>query len=496
MEPVVPDDPLLVPAVEGPSLPGPPRQAEPRFSRVVTVLSAVVLLAGLTAFAWLQLSIPRLDRVPTPERALELMVGKMLDLEEAVTQAPAWEQQLYEFTSGGRAYELAQAIEGFEELTSASPDPLLTLRLAVLHAEAGHLDWLRTKVTDWEARPAPFSSYARLLKGGYLDSRLDLDNEQVLQAKLAETLPAGWFYDRLTINLAMRAGDRALLAATQKATIARGRPLLRRSRILAVAESAVIVIGCLILISAWLRRRQNAAGLLQVGQAPIPPSWCGRTGMAVLLRGGALGMVMMAILLNIGMDDPVTRLAAIPLTNLPILLLSRTYLFRSAGQGFRTALGLTPKPEGWRRFGFAVPAVLAAGLLGEWGIDRVAVLFNETNHWTEWFDPDLVWGPLPVLGLSLLEYVVLAPLFEELVFRGLLFATLRRRFGAGASALLSATIFAAAHGYGLLGFASVLWSGMIWAWAYEKTGSLLPGMAAHALNNLMVCVTLIALLRW
>jgi membrane protease YdiL (CAAX protease family) len=64
------------------------------------------------------------------------------------------------------------------------------------------------------------------------------------------------------------------------------------------------------------------------------------------------------------------------------------------------------------------------------------------------------------------------------------------------SALLSAAIFAAAHGYGILGFASVLWSGAIWAWTYEKTGSLLPGMVAHALNNLMVCTTVIALLRW
>jgi len=493
----MPDAPPLAPAIEGSSQPGPPCPIEPQFSRAVTVLSAVVLITGMAAFAWLQLSIPRLDRVPSPERAVALMVGRMMDLEEAVTQAPAWEQQLYEFTSGGRAYELAQAIAWFEELSAASPDSLLILRLAVLHAEAGNLGWLETKVTDWKARPEPFASYARFLRGGYLESRLDPDNEQLLQAELAEILPAGWFYDRLALNLAMRGGDRALLAATQRATVARGQPLLKRSRVLAVVESAVIVIGCLILTVGRLRRHtQTPSGLPQVGQAPVPPSWRGRTGMAVLLRGGALGIVLIFILLNFGTDDPLTRLAAIPLTNLPILLLSRVYLFREAGRGFRAALGLMPKPEGWRRFGLAVPAVMAAGLSVEWGIDRVAELFNHASHWTEWFDADLVWGPLPILGLSLLEYVVLAPLFEEFVFRGLLFATLRRRFGPGASALLSATVFAAAHGYGFLGFASVLWSGIIWAWAYEKTGSLLPGMAAHALNNLLVCLTLVALLRW
>jgi len=46
-----------------------------------------------------------------------------------------------------------------------------------------------------------------------------------------------------------------------------------------------------------------------------------------------------------------------------------------------------------------------------------------------------------------------------------------------------------------VGFASVFLSGLLWAWAYEKTGSLLPGMIAHAANNLAVAVTLLALLR-
>ena len=63
------------------------------------------------------------------------------------------------------------------------------------------------------------------------------------------------------------------------------------------------------------------------------------------------------------------------------------------------------------------------------------------------------------------------------------------------AALLSAGVFAVAHGYGWIGFISVLWSGLLWAWAYEKTGSLIPGMVAHALNNLLVCLAVMALLR-
>jgi hypothetical protein len=63
------------------------------------------------------------------------------------------------------------------------------------------------------------------------------------------------------------------------------------------------------------------------------------------------------------------------------------------------------------------------------------------------------------------------------------------------AAFISAGLFALAHGYGLIGCVSVLWSGFLWAWIYEKTGSLIPGMIAHALNNLLVCLTVMALLR-
>jgi membrane protease YdiL (CAAX protease family) len=96
---------------------------------------------------------------------------------------------------------------------------------------------------------------------------------------------------------------------------------------------------------------------------------------------------------------------------------------------------------------------------------------------------------------SVLEYVVFAPIFEELAFRGLLFAMLRRRFEFLPAALLSTTLFALAHGYSLIGFLSVFWSGFLWAWIYERTGSLIPGMVAHATNNLLVCLTVMALLR-
>jgi membrane protease YdiL (CAAX protease family) len=140
-------------------------------------------------------------------------------------------------------------------------------------------------------------------------------------------------------------------------------------------------------------------------------------------------------------------------------------------------------------------AVVAAGLWGEWVMDWLSEPLHLTSHWAEWFDADLVWASPALTAISLVEYVIFAPVFEELAFRGLLFAILRRRFRFLPAALISASIFAIAHGYGLVGFISVLWSGLLWAWMYEKTGSLLPGMLAHAINNLLVCLAVMALLR-
>jgi membrane protease YdiL (CAAX protease family) len=189
------------------------------------------------------------------------------------------------------------------------------------------------------------------------------------------------------------------------------------------------------------------------------------------------------------------RALAIPLANLPLLVIAYVYLLKPAGLDFWQGFGLRLNRDDVGRLTCIIVAVVAAALWGEWILGQAADFLKLENHWTEWFDQDLVWATPPMLATSLLEYVILAPIFEELAFRGLLFAMFRRRLTFLPAALLSATIFALAHGYSLLGFISVLWSGFLWAWIYDRTGSLIPGMVAHAVNNLLVCLTVMALLR-
>jgi uncharacterized protein len=176
-------------------------------------------------------------------------------------------------------------------------------------------------------------------------------------------------------------------------------------------------------------------------------------------------------------------------------VLAHQRLFRPAGLGLARGLGLRPRPGGWEMLGLAFLSLAGAGLLLDIGALLLGEAVHAGVHWAEWFEPALAWGGPADVAALLVGAVVVAPVFEEVAFRGLLYATLRRRLGVAGAAALSAGVFALAHGYGVSGFLIVFTSGLLWAWAYEWTGSLLPGIAAHALNNLGVATALALLLR-
>jgi membrane protease YdiL (CAAX protease family) len=90
-------------------------------------------------------------------------------------------------------------------------------------------------------------------------------------------------------------------------------------------------------------------------------------------------------------------------------------------------------------------------------------------------------GAVPV---QILLIVIAAPLSEEVCFRGMLFGGLRERMPRLAAALLSAVIFGGLHALtGLSAVPPLIAFGFILALLYEKTGSIVPGIILHMLNN-------------
>lgn len=90
-------------------------------------------------------------------------------------------------------------------------------------------------------------------------------------------------------------------------------------------------------------------------------------------------------------------------------------------------------------------------------------------------------GALPV---QILLIVIAAPISEEVCFRGMLFGGLRTRLPRVAAALLSGLIFGALHATtGISAVPPLIFFGFVLSLLYERTGSIVPGIVLHMLNN-------------
>jgi membrane protease YdiL (CAAX protease family) len=94
--------------------------------------------------------------------------------------------------------------------------------------------------------------------------------------------------------------------------------------------------------------------------------------------------------------------------------------------------------------------------------------------------PDLAWF------FVLLAIVV--PVGEEVFFRGFVYGGLRARWGPPAAAAASALFFAAVH-LQLLHGVPIFALGLLLAWLYARTGSLLPPIVAHAAHNVVAVLS-------
>jgi len=95
------------------------------------------------------------------------------------------------------------------------------------------------------------------------------------------------------------------------------------------------------------------------------------------------------------------------------------------------------------------------------------------------------------LLLSITVVVILAPIFEELFFRGLFYPALRRSLGPTLAIVIDGIIFGALH-MRYLSIVPLILVGMILAYVYEKTESLYAPMLTHALyNGVVVAISLL-----
>jgi membrane protease YdiL (CAAX protease family) len=130
--------------------------------------------------------------------------------------------------------------------------------------------------------------------------------------------------------------------------------------------------------------------------------------------------------------------------------------------------GFRPSALGW------MAAAIGAYLL-------FAVLYTQLILEPHQEDIAEGFGTIPV---QVALIVVAAPIGEEVCFRGMLFGGLREKLPRLAAALISGVIFGALHAItGISAVPPLIVFGLLLALLYEKTGSIVPGIILHMLNN-------------
>lgn len=84
--------------------------------------------------------------------------------------------------------------------------------------------------------------------------------------------------------------------------------------------------------------------------------------------------------------------------------------------------------------------------------------------------------------------MIMAPIFEELLFRMSFYSLLCRRFRRESSIVICAVTFAVIHGYQLQGFLACLVAGLTFTLLFDKTRNIWYCIIAHAFCNLFVSV--------
>lgn len=161
------------------------------------------------------------------------------------------------------------------------------------------------------------------------------------------------------------------------------------------------------------------------------------------------------------------------ITFVPIIawLISRRRRYGLSAMGPGLALGrMNP---GMILYGFA--AILAAGVVIEPILKAL---------------PDTGMAQLDTIisgGWGILSAVVIAPIVEETLFRGLILDSVRTRFGAFWAVIVSALIFGAFHGLPQQAFNAMV-VGLFLGYIYVRTSSLGAVILIHMLNNALSCI--------
>ncbi len=353
-------------------------------------------------------------------------------------------------------------------------------RLALVLAEAGKGERLQARLDPLAGGGPQGSRLTAVVRFAYGLSDERPDAQQLEAALTSLTEPSRprhtWATDRLASHVFRRLGQEAEASAAEARILERGTRALTRdlglSAVLVALVLAGLVVGAIRLVS------RRPLPLLSSGVSPAP--WSGSEGYAMAVRAITFSQ---AGFLCVPDSSAVSWLLASLIGWLPMLY----YLTRRVPATHGTELV--------ELFGLKLKAPVTALLVSSLVLIAIEQSFTvalglagqelDPGRWYESVQEDLMRGtPAEAMGFFV-SAVLGAPLFEEIALRGLVYTSLRIRFGPWTSAVVSAALFSLLHVYSPIA-ALILFTGAVAsALVYERTRSLLPCIIAHALNNVV-----------
>ncbi|OQZ02212.1 MAG: hypothetical protein B6D35_01680 [Candidatus Brocadia sp. UTAMX2] len=157
-----------------------------------------------------------------------------------------------------------------------------------------------------------------------------------------------------------------------------------------------------------------------------------------------------------------------------------------------TALGLSGVnlseniKQGVKRYAVTLPLIILAGFV----INLISSYYGQIPEMQDVVQWVLEEKSLFVLGSLIFFGIVIAPVMEEIMFRGFLQPALKNSFGGRYAVAITAFLFAAVH-MDIFAFLQIFILGMLLGYLYERTQTLVASTIVHILHNSLTLVFLL-----
>ena len=98
-----------------------------------------------------------------------------------------------------------------------------------------------------------------------------------------------------------------------------------------------------------------------------------------------------------------------------------------------------------------------------------------------------------ILGGVIVLAVLVAPVIEEIVFRGFIYSAVKKRTGVTLAIIVTSALFSLLH-MSIFSFLPIFFLGIVLVYLYEKTGLLISSITLHVIHN-SILISMLLLMR-